>query len=177
MLCLVVIGAWVRGYFVSDTVGYGRGSPGGKMWALAIMHGRGGVGLAVVTHLDYTPQLNGPFHQQEPAGYAGDLGKEPMARGALGFLFVKIAPTLPERGWAVALPLWFVLLLLAPWPAWHLRTAWWGRKERRQRLGLCLRCGYDMRASAERCPECGELKPLSPPLESPDRAVPGPPNV
>jgi predicted amidophosphoribosyltransferase len=52
-------------------------------------------------------------------------------------------------------PFWSLLLLCAALPV--LRVGLAVRRRRVRRSGLCAVCGYDLRATPERCPECGAV--------------------
>ncbi|MFI5378855.1 MAG: SUMF1/EgtB/PvdO family nonheme iron enzyme [Tepidisphaerales bacterium] len=70
----------------------------------------------------------------------------------------------PGNRWSyrcIVVPHWTLFLLLAWAPALRLRQRWI-RRQRRKR-GLCLNCGYDVRASGEVCSECGQsLRTIEP---------------
>jgi hypothetical protein len=67
-----------------------------------------------------------------------------------------------QSNFYVRAPHWWLALILLLLPLLWLRD----RRQRVQRstAGLCRRCGYDLRATPERCPECGTQTTNAAPL-------------
>jgi hypothetical protein len=58
-----------------------------------------------------------------------------------------------DEYWTLSVPAWFLILITALAPSVWLRRRL--RQRYRATYNLCLTCGYDLRASTDRCPECG----------------------
>ena len=93
----------------------------------------------------------------DPAKVAA--GGSPFGDGYLGFTFAtsqsSVIHGLPDSKLAYAIvPHWAVALPLLGWATWRLLGPA-AERQRRQKRGQCVACGYDLRASSGRCPECG----------------------
>ncbi len=66
------------------------------------------------------------------------------------------SPPLYDRGRfvTVTVPIYLLVILTGVYPAYLLTPL--HRRRKRKKLGLCVACGYDLRGSVERCPECGK---------------------
>jgi hypothetical protein len=69
-----------------------------------------------------------------------------------------------ERMLEYVAPHWFVAATVGI-PAFLGTTRFYHARARRKRVrkGMCPRCGYDVRATPDRCPECGMEPPPAPP--------------
>jgi predicted amidophosphoribosyltransferase len=55
------------------------------------------------------------------------------------------------------IPWWVILLGVCVMSGMWFRRWFVERARMRAGLGLCSKCGYDLRATPERCPECGKI--------------------
>ena len=58
------------------------------------------------------------------------------------------------QGWYMIMPLWIPSLAFGS--LLYLSYLPLRRRRERKKLGLCIKCGYDLRGSKNRCPECGQ---------------------
>jgi hypothetical protein len=79
--------------------------------------------------------------------------------GGVGFYSIH-NPRSGNRHLSLIVPFWLILILTALPP-----LAWLGQRRRARRVpgaqNLCATCGYDLRATPDRCPECGRPTAVS----------------
>ena len=166
VLCVAAAALWVRSYYATDTLRWSdprppagwRRTPAWQCW----MSGAGQVlYLRVVPADPAAPEFgHEPLrHVTDPPPRASVAEGQWVVRefrGAAGFQY-GAGSGLGYRGRAWAVPLWFVVLVLAlPPAAWAVRFVRRRRRRRRVAAGRCIVCGYDLTANVSgMCPECG----------------------
>jgi hypothetical protein len=91
------------------------------------------------------------FLQLEQPQYRSNVSSDIQVVRA-GFRFLRITSG-GMRRYNLVVPFWFLTAVwLVPPLLWVARR---NKIRRRRRNNLCVTCGYDLRASSGRCPECG----------------------
>jgi len=159
LLCVAACAMWVRSYAAEDTlhwgwdegkryhhfieVGYAMGQFG--VFAYRPLHAPADPAELKFEHLHYS------HHSMMETG----IPKPSEPWKAAGFLFWS-GETSASRGTAIFWPCRFAVLATAMPPVgWCVARFKQRARRKRIRRGLCPSCGYDLRATPDRCPECG----------------------
>jgi hypothetical protein len=170
VLCIAVCVLWVRSYHMTEQVNW-RNAGGWR--AVRSASGNLEVALLLADWTDYPNEFRKPRYERDvarpPFNYLMVMGgnwddvnsdwewrgfgwhqKRNTRRGTLHatafvpFWSIAAVTALPPLGWVT------------------LRFRSRARRRRLKAQGLCPSCGYDLRATPERCPECGAITPPPP---------------
>ncbi len=173
---VALIAIWIRSYWSAERFFWEsfKDEEGFTRWTQnTVAVGRGGVGYnritqsfpearamreSVLKNRGTNPEWgDGRFYKSMAPAFPNfrfAVNDTPVLGFRIGHFSHGSAGTKP-RAWAyqVIVPLWFLLLLSSALPlfaGWRAAIRW-----RRCAAGFCANCGYDLRASRGRCPECG----------------------
>ena len=152
-MCVAVCVLWVRSYFVRDRVGAIRAEPG-RFVSRFVFSNFAVFGYGRSIEL---PQSTGWFYQMSGSNRGSHSKLVPEANA---YVAVDSPPGSPPTSWSYTVPCWMPATAFAVAPAAALRRLRNTRRQRRR--GLCRHCGYDLRASPDRCPECGTITVAEP---------------
>ncbi len=166
-LCVASVGLWIASYRYVLCAGWANDPRAtSRQWRVVTASERGsciiGYGLLAGTPPSYTSWADSGLRGHVfPVGmtfYKGAAVAAPPTSDVLGFGKFSVTntsggPRWTDRYHAAYAPHWFIALLFASLPGRWAFIHW--RAKQRALIGHCKRCGYDLRATPDRCPECG----------------------
>ena len=148
ILLAAILVLWVRGYFTYEVIGF-RGH-GKQAW---IESSSGSLATFAISSSE-------PLHENlswywHIAGVPEPI-PEPIQLSWGRFGFGVVSKRLGTRHVrATFAPAWSVAVVTAVLPVVRIICRW--DRKRRLKPGHCRHCGYDLRATPDRCPECGTI--------------------
>jgi hypothetical protein len=163
LLSLAMAGLWVRSYWVADVFQIDRGH--GFFFLEAT---RGRLTLLDARINDETAWAYFKAQNHWGASYSRQRPYDPYPTrgtgvvvwdvGGLRYVVSDAASRGALLGRMLIIPIWMIIVPLVSFGLWGgLRLAPARRRSSRRRRGECAKCGYDLRATPERCPECGTI--------------------
>jgi hypothetical protein len=176
LLCVATAALWVRSYRISDKWHWSRVPDGrsnqGKIGWVDVWTVRGRLGILIETNSAYLNDAPGGLrHETVPLDIAEPVnvtspqpyyftGDRPFYRvyfDHAGFAYYRSDFNTTYHDHNGNFPLWFLMLFTALGPLVAVGRVTLRFRATRRRNGHCLTCGYDLRATPDRCPECGTL--------------------
>jgi len=155
-LCALIF--WIRGYHRYESFGWAKNNQG----SITLASSLGRLEFIIYRVLpgqqsDFTHHKKFYHFETPPTDLEANLNLSTLSvtRPTIripGFTLVN-APGMGTENFIILVPTWGVAAIAALPPAlwgWHRL-----RRRHRARPGFCATCGYDLRATRDRCPECG----------------------
>ena len=176
-LCLATVALWVRSYWIIDNLvlmdsAVPRLTRGANDfsdspythtmdWFTDTQLGSAYAVLEFVREVDGNPRLSGPVPGGRHWEYQTDSTFDDIRPRSWSYWFQQSWVRFPAYSrLTIEVPDWVAVLLTALMPfIWFQRFRRRNRLNRRGTAGVCRECGYDLRATPDRCPECGTLVP------------------